>query len=389
MLPLKVDLASSSHELVRVMLVADRPASLRSLEGILSLDDVALITASSPQEALHLLKEHEIAVAVLDVEEQGTGSFEIAERMRADDGLGRVPIIFITHGDADNFRRFRGYEAGAVDYIQKPVVADALRVKTEVFCDLHRQRCQIEAQRAELAATAKALHEADARKDRFLAVLAHELRNPVAALMSGLDLLGRPRGIERADEIRAQMSRLLFHLSRMVEDLLDVARVSEGKLSLRLERMDLRLILTSAVEGSQHNIQAAGHTLVVDFPAEPIMIEADHTRLAQVVANLLNNAAKYTPSGGKITLSTQVTGRDVEIRVSDNGVGIPEAMLPHIFGMFIQVDGHQARAQGGLGIGLALVRQLVALHGGTIRVESEGEGKGSTFIVTLALSRVV
>ncbi|MFC3214984.1 sensor histidine kinase [Novosphingobium panipatense] len=185
------------------------------------------------------------------------------------------------------------------------------------------------------------------------------------------------------------MSRLLFHLSRMVEDLLDVARVSEGKLSLRLERMDLRLILTSAVEGSQHNIQAAGHTLVVDFPAEPIMIEADHTRLAQVVANLLNNAAKYTPSGGKITLSTQVTGRDVEIRVSDNGVGIPEAMLPHIFGMFIQVDGHQARAQGGLGIGLALVRQLVALHGGTIRVESEGEGKGSTFIVTLALSRVV
>lgn len=370
---------------VNVLLVDDLPANLLALEALLAGEGVAVLKAHSGEEALELLLAHDVALALLDVQMPEMDGFELAEIMRGSERTRHVPIIFVTAGGADSHRRFRGYEAGAVDFIHKPIEPDILRSKAEVFFDLHRQRRQIAAQRDELAVAAEALRLADAHKDRFLAVLAHELRNPVAALMSGLDLLGRPRAAAQADEIRERMGRTLFHLSRMVEDLLDVSRVSEGKVSLRIERVALDEILSSALEGSRHNIEGAGHRLTIDVPQEPVVLDGDYTRLAQVVANLLNNAAKYTPEGGEIGLSALVFGRMVEIRVSDNGVGIPAEMQPHIFGMFTQVDDHRGYAKGGLGIGLALVRQLVELHRGSIRVESAGAGQGSTFIVSLPL----
>jgi len=213
--------------------------------------------------------------------------------------------------------------------------------------------------------------------------------------MSGGDLLGRQRAADQAEMIRERMERMLFHLARLVEDLLDVSRISEGKVSLQTGRIELADILRSAIEGSRHNIDAAGHRLTVAMPEEPVWLEADYTRLAQVVANLLNNAAKYTPAGGNIGLTAVLDpardhggehgGAMVEIRVSDDGVGIPPEMQARIFEIFTQVENHRARAQGGLGIGLALVRRLVALHGGTIAVASEGQGKGSTFTVRLPI----
>jgi signal transduction histidine kinase len=368
---------------VHVLLVDDLPANLLALEALLRRDDLVVLKASSGEEALEMLLRHDVALALLDVQMPGMDGFELAELMRGNERTRHVPIIFVTAGSSDSQRRFRGYEAGAVDFIHKPIEPHVLRSKADVFFDLYRQRRQIAAQRDELAAITKTLREADRAKDQFLAVLAHELRNPVAALMSGLDLLGRPRAPEQADEIRAQMGRMLFHLARLVEDLLDVSRISEGKVSLKTGKVALKDILLSAIEGSQHNIDAAGHTLSVDMPEDAVWLEADYTRLAQVVANLLNNAAKYTPAGGRIELAAHLDGPMVEIRVADNGVGIPPPMQAQIFEIFTQVEDHRSRAQGGLGIGLALVRRLVALHGGSIAVASEGPGKGSTFTVRL------
>jgi signal transduction histidine kinase len=370
---------------VHVLLVDDLPANLLALEALLRQDDVVLLKATTGEEALELLLRHDVALALLDVQMPGMDGFELAELMRGNERTCHVPIIFVTAGSSDTQRRFRGYDAGAVDFIAKPIEAHVLRSKAAVFFDLYRQRRQIAAQRDELAAITTALRQADRAKDQFLAVLAHELRNPVAALMSGLDLLNRPREPEQAQEIRRQMERMLFHLARLVEDLLDVSRISEGKVSLKTTRVELKQILLSAVEGVRHTLDASRHTLHLDLPEEEVWLEADYTRLAQVVANLLTNAAKYTPAGGRIELAARVSGAMVEITVSDNGVGIPPAMQSQIFEIFTQVEVHRARAQGGLGIGLALVKRLVALHGGTIAVASEGPGRGSTFTVRLPM----
>lgn len=373
-------------EPVHFLLVDDLAENLLSLEALLQRDDLVLLKARSGEEALELLLRHDVALALLDVQMPGMDGFELAEFMRGNPRTSHVPIIFVTAGAADNQRRFRGYEAGAVDFIHKPIEADVLRSKANVFFDLYRQRQQIEHQRDELEAAAQALRRADRHKDSFLAVLAHELRNPVAALSGGLHLLGKDLPPERAKDIRARMDRMVGHLSHLIDDLLDVSRVSQGKISLKKERIELSEILRSAIEASQHNIDAAGHRFSTRIAPEAIWLDADHTRLAQVVANLLSNAAKYTPAGGDITLTAEARDGMAEISVTDNGVGIPPEMQSRIFEIFAQVEDHLSRAQGGLGIGLALVKQLVTLHGGVIDVVSAGEGQGSMFSVRIPIA---
>ncbi|WP_298670398.1 hybrid sensor histidine kinase/response regulator [uncultured Sphingomonas sp.] len=372
-------------EQVHVLLVDDLEGNLLSLEGLLRRDDLVVLKARSGEEALELLLHHDVALALLDVQMPGMDGFELAEFMRGSERTRHIPIIFVTAGSADSQRRFRGYGAGAVDFIQKPIEPDILRSKANVFFDLHRQRQQIAAQRDELEAAARALRDADRHKDEFLAVLAHELRNPVAALGGGLHLLKRRGDSEQGAAIREQMERQLFHLSRLVEDLLDISRISEGKISLKRERVALNEVLRSAIEVSRPNLEAGGHVFTQQLPDEPVWLDADHTRLAQVIGNLLNNAAKYTPAGGEISLTARRVGGDVEIVIADTGIGIPLEMQSRIFQIFAQVEDHRARAQGGLGIGLALVKQLVALHGGTITVASGGPGKGSVFTVRMPL----
>lgn len=372
---------------VNFLLVDDLSANLLALEALLEREGLVLLKANSGEEALELLLRHEVALAFLDVQMPEMDGFELAELMRGNERTRNVPIIFVTAGSTDAQRRFRGYESGAVDFIQKPIEPAILRHKADVFFDLYRQRQQIAAQRDELASAAAALREADRQKDRFLAILAHELRNPVAALLGGLDLLERPRAAARGDEIRSQMQRTLRHLARLVEDILDVTRVSEGKISLKIERTSLADVVASALDVSRHTIETEGHTFALELPADPVWLHGDLTRLSQILANLLNNAAKYTPPGGVVGLHAQCTGEQVDIAISDNGVGIPAELQPRIFDIFAQVDSHRKRARGGLGIGLALVKQLVALHGGTIAVSSEGAGHGTTFTVSLPTVR--
>lgn len=233
----------------------------------------------------------------------------------------------------------------------------------------------------------EALREADRKKDEFLATLAHELRNPLAPIRNGLQILRLADGEATATaEARVMMERQLAHLVRLVDDLLDVSRVSRGKITLKRERVTLQSVLASALEASQPLIEAGAHALVVHQPDQPVWLDGDLTRLAQVVANLLNNAAKYTPDGGRIELTGSVDAGQAVIQVCDNGSGIPRALLPHIFEMFTQANRTLDRAQGGLGIGLSLVQRLVHLHGGTVGADSPGEGQGSTFTVQLPLA---
>ena len=235
-----------------------------------------------------------------------------------------------------------------------------------------------------------ALLEADRRKDEFLATLAHELRNPLTPIRTGLHILQRTAGGQPADPTTARildmMNRQVGHMVRLIDDLLDVARISTGKIELKRERVLLSTVLDSALDTSRPLIEAARHAVETDLPAEPVWLLGDAVRLAQVVSNLLNNAAKYTPDHGRIRLAAEVRDQAVDIIVTDNGIGIPPAELSRIFSMFAQVGPALERSHGGLGIGLALVQRLVEMHGGRVRAESAGPGQGSRFVVTLPLA---
>ena len=232
----------------------------------------------------------------------------------------------------------------------------------------------------------EALQDADRRKDEFLATLAHELRNPLAPISNALGLLRLAENdVATFRQVRDMVERQMKHLVRLVDDLLDVSRITRGKIELRRERLDLAAAVQSAVETSRPHFEARQHELAVLLPETPLYVDGDLTRLAQVLSNLLHNAAKYTPDSGRITLSMARESAQVVVRVSDNGLGIPPDMLPRVFEMFAQVDKHLDRAQGGLGIGLSLVRQLVQMHGGTVEVHSAGLGEGSEFAIRLPL----
>jgi PAS domain S-box-containing protein len=230
----------------------------------------------------------------------------------------------------------------------------------------------------------KELKESDRRKDEFLATLAHELRNPLAPVRNAVQVL-RLKGPDEPELRwgRDVILRQVEHLTRLVDDLMDVSRITRDKLDLRRERIDLADVIRGAVESSRPTIEQWSHDLTVTLPPRPIFVHGDLVRLAQVFLNLLNNAAKYTERGGRIWLTAEQRGPEVVVSVRDTGIGIPPDKLEHLFQMFFQVDRTRERAQEGLGIGLALVRRLVELHGGSVEARSEGPGKGSEFIVHL------
>ncbi|HWG46183.1 MAG TPA: response regulator [Gemmataceae bacterium] len=231
-----------------------------------------------------------------------------------------------------------------------------------------------------------ALKQSDRRKDEFLAMLAHELRNPLAPIRNAvqiMQLLGPvDPNLQRAQEM---IERQVKHLARLVDDLLDVSRITSGKIKLRKESVELAAILARAVETSRPLIDARRHELTITLPPESLRLEADTTRLAQVISNLLNNAAKYTEEGGRIGLTVKRERAEAVLSVKDNGMGIPTDLLPHVFDLFTQGDRSLARSEGGLGIGLTLVKSLVEMHGGTVEASSEGPNKGSEFVISLPL----
>ena len=307
-----------------------------------------------------------------------------------------LPLLVIARSGADSAAVAQAVELlGNVTVLERPIrvaallsaVQSALRARRRQY-QIRAHLAQIERDERKLRELYEALKEGDRRKDEFLAILAHELRNPLAPVRNSVHILRLTAANDpQMEHLAAMMERQVNHMVRLVDDLMEVSRITRGKIELRREQIEVAAVVRSAVETSRPLIDAARHRLSVSIPPEPLTLEGDPVRLAQVISNLLNNAAKYTEEGGRIWLTVRREGQEIVIAVKDSGLGIPATALPHIFKLFTQVDRSTARGQGGLGIGLTLVRQLVELHGGRVDAFSEGADQGSEFIVRLPLLR--
>lgn len=304
----------------------------------------------------------------------------LMETLRTQPAWSDLPIIVLTRGGQESQVAIRAMRTlGNVILLERPVRVFTLITAAKAALRGRNKQYQIRSQMNEF-------RRADERKDEFLATLAHELRNPLAPVRNGLQII-RAKGELTGETaaVRDMMERQVGHMVRLIDDLMDVSRITRGKVELKKERLDFRQVLESALESSRPLMEAAHHEFTVALPGGSLPIDGDLTRLAQVLANLLNNSTKYTPDGGTIKVSGTVDGPMLLIQIQDNGMGIPAEMLPDIFEMFTQVGRTIDRAQGGLGIGLTLVRRLVEMHGGIITAESEGIGQGSTFNIRLPL----
>jgi signal transduction histidine kinase len=383
------------------LLVDDLPANLLALEALLADLGQGLVKAASGAEALRLLLQQDFAVVLLDVRMPGLNGFEVARLMRRRKRSRHTPIIFLTAAESPEFPIVEAYKLGAVDFLIKPLVPEILRAKVTGFVELHRKTEQIKRQAEQLRQLerqeaerrlaeetqrqrAEVLGEEARRKDEFLATLGHELRNPLAALRNGLNVQ-QLRGLSdpAAEQLHALMERQADLLTRLVDDLLNLSRVSRGLVQLRKERVELGAALAGAAEAVRPLVAERGHELAVTTPPGPVWVEADPARLEQVFVNLLTNAARYTPDGGRIELTGELADGQAVARVRDTGIGIRPEMLTRIFELFAHADRLPGRVQEGLGIGLTLVRSLVEQHGGTVQALSEGPGQGSEFVVRL------
>ena len=334
--------------------------------------------------------------------ERGAGAIVVAEEALVDDvSLARLaavvsrqpawsdlPVLMLTAHGADSRVVARALESlGNVSLLERPLRIGSLVSSVRTAIRARRRQYQIRAHLLERERNGEMLREADRRKDEFLATLAHELRNPLAPISNAAQILQQTTPADATTEwARAVIARQCQHLTRLVDDLLDVSRITRGKLDLRTNRTCLHPILLSAVETSRPLLNAAGHELVLQLSPEPLTLDADPVRLSQVVSNLLNNAAKYTPRGGRVTLLTSREGNEAVIRISDTGTGISAEMLPNIFELFVQGNHSLERTTGGLGIGLTLVRLFVEMHGGSVLASSRGADQGSEFTVRLPLA---
>ena len=410
---------------VKILLVDDQPGRLLTYRTILEPLGEDLVDARSGMEALKLLMEDEYAVILLDVNMPVMDGFETATLIHQHPRFENTPIIFVTAVNLSDLDRLRGYKLGAVDYVMVPVIPEIMRTKVSVLAELYRKRRELQSLNASLAnahrelqeekarelerlnASLRAanaelelrnrellaenkertraerqLREADQRKDEFLATLAHELRNPLAPLQNAL-AVRRLREPDDHDPLLSMMERQLSLLVRMIEDLLDIARITRGKLTLRRATTMLQDVIAAAVDTARPLIEEGGHTLHLALPETPVPLDADHARLAQVFANLLNNAAKYSDAKGRIELGATIDGDEVQVWITDSGIGLTIEQMDTVFEMFRQVDTTVERSRGGLGIGLTLVQRLTEMHGGRVEVQSDGPGKGSTFRVRL------
>ena len=392
----------STHDKANILLVDDQPGKLLSYEAILSDLGENLIKASSGREALELLLKNDITVVLIDVSMPELDGFELAQIIREHPRYQKTAIIFVSAVHLTDTDRLMGYERGAVDYVSVPIVPELLRAKVSVFTELYRKRREADqltrdleqrvterttelkeaiARQTELA---EELRIADRRKDEFLALLAHELRNPLAPLRNAINIL---RLKESPDPevlwCRGVIERQATQLTRLVDDLLDVSRITLGKIKLRPQALDLGTVVARAVETSRPLIDAHRHDLLVTLPEGAVRVEGDRARLTQVIANLLNNAAKYQNDCGTIVLTVEREAATAVITVRDRGIGIAPEMLSEIFQLFAQGERTLDRAQGGLGIGLSLVKTVVELHGGRVSAASDGPGRGSEFAIRL------
>ncbi len=387
----------------KILVVNDDAASLLALTSLLDQwadeSNYTVHSARSGQEALRQVLLHDFAVILLDVNMPGMDGFETAEAIHQRARSADIPIIFVTAFLADEIDRLKAYQRGAADFMFTPVIPQVLHAKVSVFValamkneQLKRQAEKLSQRTTELTATNRRLvREMEERrdaerkshaKDEFLAMLGHELRNPLSAISSASSLIGlagaNSETVSRAKQIIQRQSQ---HLSRIVDDLLDLSRAMSGKILLARKPIDLANLVSGCLETFRATGRTAGYRFSVDLA--PAWVDGDPTRLEQITSNLLDNAIKYTPAGGNIDIHIEQTADEVVLTVRDSGVGIPAELLPHVFDVFVQGAISIDRSQGGLGIGLSLVRRLVELHGGSVSAQSEGCGNGSAFMIRM------
>ncbi|OON64681.1 hybrid sensor histidine kinase/response regulator [Massilia sp. KIM] len=393
----------TSTDKPKILVVNDDAASLLALTSLLEQwadsSNYTVLSARSGQEALRQVLLHDFAVILLDVNMPGMDGFETAEAIHQRPRSADIPIIFVTAFLADEIDRLKAYQRGAADFLFTPVIPQILHAKVSVFVtlamkneQLKRQAEKLSQRTTELTATNRRLvREMEERraaerkshaKDEFLAMLGHELRNPLSAISSASALISLPAAspdtVGRAKQIIQRQSQ---HLSRIVDDLLDLSRAMSGKILLARQATDLAGLVSSCLETFRATGRTTGYSINVELA--PGWVDGDPTRLEQIVSNLLDNALKYTPSGGSIDIALSGEADEVVLQVRDSGVGIPPELLPHVFDVFVQGAISIDRSQGGLGIGLSLVRRLVELHGGSVSADSAGAGSGSVFVIRL------
>ena len=414
-----------------VLIVDDRPENLLALEAILGGRGLTLVRANSGREALKAMLSQEFALVLMDIAMPDLDGYETAELVRRNERFRLTPIIFLTANHQAEAHVFRGYSVGAVDYLLKPLVPEVLLSKVSVFVELYHNRQMLKEQAAalkqaydemeqrvlertkDLAASNLALQaevaerqkveaeraallerEQAARrdaetmnrlKDEFLATLSHELRTPLNAILGWTHMLESGK---RDEDVISRATRVIKSSAQaqaqLVTHILDMSRIIGGRLALHVDEVDLRTVISHTLDTLLPATTAKGITIETRFEGTPIL-SADQDRLQQVMWNLLSNAIKFTPKGGRVCIDTAATDQDVRIIVADNGLGIDADFLPRVFDRFTQADPSQTRAHGGLGLGLAIVRHLVELHGGVVGIESRGRNQGTTVTVVLPI----
>ena len=372
----------------RVLVVAPTRRDADVTGSLLRAARVPFVICADMRELAEQLGLGVGAVLVTDQSLGEAGASAFVSALGRQPAWSDVPVLVLTRGRENSPASVPALGLLTnVTLLDRPVSMRSMVSAVQASLRARRRQYQMRDQLRVQHQAEEALKDADRRKDEFLATLSHELRNPLAPIRTGLQVLGQcPDDPVRAAALCGMMERQLDQLVDLVDDLLDLSRISTGRIVLRLGQVDLRDIARAAVEATAPLFQAAGHELRVDLWADPVMVRADSSRLTQVIGNLLNNAVKYTPKGGMITLEVRRDGDVATACVTDNGAGIPPEMIDSVFEIFTQVDRTLDRSQGGLGIGLSLVRRLMSLHGGSVDARSEGVERGSTFTIRLPLS---
>jgi signal transduction histidine kinase len=364
-----------SDKIPQLVLVVDDNDSARYVKNrTLTAAGFRVTEARTGFEALRLAHSEKPELVLLDIKLPDIDGFEVCRRLRADPVTSSIAIVQITASYEHPDYQVRGLEGGADIFLLAPIDPNVLVANVRAMLRLRRAE--------------NALRESDRRKDEFLAVLAHELRNPLAPIRNSLTLLEQARISDpKVRAAQAIMRRQLDQMVRLIDDLLDVSRINQNKLELRKSNTTVRYVLDMALETARPGIEASGHEIVIQLPKEPIHIFGDPVRLGQVFANLLTNSAKYMEPGGRISITAEREEDVVAVSVADTGYGIDKMALPRMFQMFAQSHQDTGAPRGGLGIGLALVKRIVEMHAGTVAAESPGIGKGSTFTIRLPVAR--
>lgn len=357
-----------------ILNVDDSDGARYAKSRILMRAGFKVIEAASGEEALLKARSETPSLILLDVKLPDINGMEVCRQLKADPDTQTILVLQTSASFLGVADKVRALDGGADNYLLEPIEPEELVANVKALLRLGKVERQ--------------LRESDRRKDEFLATLAHELRNPLGPIRNAVHLLRKldPQVPQMQENARNTIQRHTDHLAHLIDDLLDVSRISQGKISLRTNMVELKSFMNSAVESASVAVEKGKHQLTVHLPEEDVWIYGDKVRLSQVVSNLLTNAAKFTEQGGRISVDTFIKGGCVHIRVSDNGIGIDPRNIDTIFQLFVQSGHLQNRVQDGLGIGLSLVKTLVELHGGTVRVESPGIGQGSIFEVRLPVA---